>query len=397
MEDQAARKLAQPHREERRRQVAREPLPQGLRRRRAGPRGAPPRPARRRARRSPSPWMWSMCRWVSRTSIRRVLAPSARPRRRMPVPASRTSTLPSAARDLDARRVAAVPRGLRPGAATDPRVPQSRELHGGRSSQKSRDRARGDGLPALRAAGRSPRGAEPRRSRPWITIVRCAGCHFCSATASASSSGGAGLPSAVGRRERRSAHSATPASRRSRRTAAPAAAPPARCSRGGSHPDRRGTPGTARQPRELPHEDEPRRPSVPSPRSSRQAGHRRQAPDGPLSRGRESRAALSIYRAVRIRYLRDVVLEADAGRRCACSLEGRRAVRDFVVSGGENTPDRPISRIERIIGRGASQSASSRSVGNSRSVRPPSSGVSPLRLIQAFGMPCVRAGTMSWK
>jgi hypothetical protein len=36
---------------------------------------------------------------------------------------------------------------------------------------------------------------------------------------------------------------------------------------------------------------------------------------------------------------------------------------------------------------GASQSASSRRVGNSWSGRPPSSGVSPFRLIQAFGMP----------
>ena len=61
---------------------------------------------------------------------------------------------------------------------------------------------------------------------------------------------------------------------------------------------------------------------------------------------------------------------------------------------------RPSRRRERRLpGQrgGASQSASSVSVGNSRSAWPPSKGASPFRLIQAVGSPRARAGTMSWK
>ena len=55
VEDEATRKLPEPHREQRRRQVAGEPLPQSLRRRRRAPAGEPRGPARRRDRRSRAP------------------------------------------------------------------------------------------------------------------------------------------------------------------------------------------------------------------------------------------------------------------------------------------------------------------------------------------------------
>jgi hypothetical protein len=44
------------------------------------------------------PWMWSMWRWVRRMWMRSADVVIAKPRPRMPVPASSTSSLPSSRR-----------------------------------------------------------------------------------------------------------------------------------------------------------------------------------------------------------------------------------------------------------------------------------------------------------
>ena len=98
-EVEVARQVAQAHREERRRQVAGEPRRAGPeRRRRRAPRCGPRGPARRAARRSRAPGCGPCAGASAGGRCARVRPRSAAPRRRMPVPASRTSTRAVAAR-----------------------------------------------------------------------------------------------------------------------------------------------------------------------------------------------------------------------------------------------------------------------------------------------------------
>ena len=85
-----AAQVAQPDRKERRREIA----PQALAELSVGRRSPDGSPSPGSAGKKPSPWMWSMCRCVSRMSRRRTFAESSAASRRMPVPASRINTVP---------------------------------------------------------------------------------------------------------------------------------------------------------------------------------------------------------------------------------------------------------------------------------------------------------------
>ena len=144
--------------------------------------------------------MWSMWRCVSSTSTRTTSGSSARPRRRMPVPASSTTGGVGGRPHLDARRVAAVAHGLVPGRRLRPARAPHRDLHC--CSQKiatapsSSPHCPFSGIAAISRRRRTP-------SSPRIQIRPCAGRCSASAIASGSFSVGIGAPRAVRRLEHR--------------------------------------------------------------------------------------------------------------------------------------------------------------------------------------------------
>ena len=150
----------------------------------AGPQMWISRPGSCSGGKNPSPWMWSMCRWVSRMSSRRTLAGRSAASRRIPVPASRISTVPAGPSTSHADGVAAVASGL--GAGSGERAARAPETHfHAFFDQKiaTAPRKRFDwptrGIAVISMCRRT-------WSNPWIHRLPCAGWRCDSATVSGS-------------------------------------------------------------------------------------------------------------------------------------------------------------------------------------------------------------------
>ena len=139
VEGELRRHFGQLHREERRRQVARDPLLEAFPPARAAPRRGSRAPGSQRGTKKPRPSRWSRCRCVRMTWIgRRGSRASSRPSSRMPgarVEHDRACRRASSSWTQDVFPPKATVSG--PGAASDPRQPHTVAFIASRRSQKT--------------------------------------------------------------------------------------------------------------------------------------------------------------------------------------------------------------------------------------------------------------------